>query len=295
MYSLSLQSLHGCAVLVAVSVVLSASVDADQPESAGNLRLMSYNIRYASPGDGADVWANRVETVAATIAKTDVCGLQEVTRPQLDDLRLRLPEYDWYGVGRDDGKDGGEFSPVFYKRERFERLEKGTFWLSSTPEKIGSKGWDAALPRVLSWVVLRDRTVDKTFWFGSTHFDHRGATARIESGKLIRSRSASVPKQIAAILAGDFNCLPDSEPYDAIVSGQSPAIIDARQSAASTAAGSPNSTWCGFKEIAPGRIIDHIFVTGPVEVTEYAVWNPKTQSDRFGSDHLPVVINAALR
>lgn len=256
---------------------------------------MSYNIRYASPGDGADVWSNRVDTVAATIAKTDVCGLQEVTRRQLDDLRSRLPDYDWYGVGRDDGKDGGEFSPVFYKRKRFERTGEGTFWLSPTPDEVGSKGWDAALPRVLSWVVLRDRTIDKAFWFGSTHFDHRGVNARRESGELIRSRSAALPDDTAAILAGDFNCLPDSEPYDAIVIGQTPAIRDARKLASSTAKGSPESTWCGFKKIVPGRIIDHVFVTGPITVDEYAVWNPKTPSDRFGSDHLPVVIRVTLR
>lgn len=254
---------------------------------------VTYNIRYASPRDGEDIWTNRVEAVADFIRTKDVVGLQEVTHPQLVDLQKRLADFDSYGVGRDDGKKGGEYSPVFFRRDRFEATDRGTFWLSDRPEKVGSKGWDAALPRVCSWVVLRDRKSDERFWIASTHFDHRGAKARHESGKLI-AKMAEKRKDLPIIVLGDFNCLADSPPYQSLVAeGTGFQLFDARKRSASKPTG-PDSTWCGFRQITPGRIIDHVFVNDRVAVDSLDTQNPKTSAGRFASDHLPVVVTVRV-
>lgn len=256
------------------------------------LSVVTYNIRYASPRDGLDVWSNRVESVAAFISRHDVAGLQEVTLAQLNDLRKRLPDFDWYGVGRDDGRSGGEHAVIFYRRGRLESLDQGTFWLSDKPEKAGSKGWDAALPRTCTWIVLRDRTADKTVWVANTHFDHRGANARSESARLIRRVADQKAGSLPVIVMGDFNCVPDSEPYRAITeSGQAgKALTDARRVTVSAPAG-PSSTWNGFREIVAERIIDHVFVRGSIEVSSLETLDPRTDSGRFASDHLPVRIS----
>lgn len=267
---------------------LAVTSRADQPSPP--LSVVSYNIRYANPQDGLDVWPNRVDAVVDFIAQHDIVGLQEVTFSQLGDLRERLAGFDWYGVGRDDGKTGGEHAVIFYSRDRIEAVEKGTFWLSEHPEKVGLKGWDAALPRTCTWMLLRDKATNHRVWIANTHFDHRGGNARTESGKLIRRVAAEKGGSLPVIVIGDFNCVPDSDPYRALTASGSDDdswLVDVRK-VSKTAPTGPTSTWNGFHEIVPRRIIDHVFVRGPLEVVEVETLNPKTQSGRFASDHLPV-------
>ncbi len=271
-------------LLVALSIAATATANA-----ADSFKVVSYNIRYANPQDGPDHWPNRVDAVAKTIDQHDIAGLQEVTYKQLLDLQSRLPDFDAYSVGREDGETAGEHTTILFRRERFEAMDKGTFWLSENPREVGSKSWDAAITRICSWAVLRDKQNNSKLWFGNTHFDHRGRTARYESGKLIQKRIAKKSGVLPVILVGDFNCLPDSDPYQAIITTSDKPLIDARLVSDSPVAG-PKSTWCGFKEIAPNRIIDHIFVAGPVDVESLTVLNPKTDKDRFASDHLPVQV-----
>lgn len=259
-----------------------------------SFKIVSYNIRYASPGDGDDVWPNRVDAVAKAIGQHDIAGLQEVTYPQLIDLQKRLPEFDTYSVGRDDGKTDGEHTSILFRRARFESTNQGTFWLSETPEVAGSKSWDAAITRICSWVVFRDKQTDHKFYFANTHFDHRGSKARRNSGKLIQTLIGQKAHGLPVVLTGDFNCLPDSRPYQAIVGGGKVPLADVRTVSKTPAAG-PNSTWCGFKQIAPNRIIDHVFVAGSIDVESVTVLNPKTEQDRFASDHLPVQVVVSLK
>ena len=259
-------------------------------DSSEATRMLSYNIRYASPGDGPDRWQHRADAVAAVIGGADIAGLQEVTWPQLQDLRERLGEFDWYGAGRKDGQTEGELSPVLYRRDRFERLDQGTFWLSDSPEAVGSRGWDAALPRVLSWVRLRDRQSGRMFVAASTHFDHRGQQARLESARLVRERLQMLGAETPVVLMGDFNCPPESEPYRVLTQESGPgerSFRDARLVTEAEPEG-PQSTWNGFEQIRPGRIIDHVFVTGQVDVKRFEIGDPKTEAGRFASDHLPV-------
>jgi len=264
--------------------------------AAEPLRVVTYNIRYASPNDGEDVWPNRVETVATFLRDFDVIGLQEVTPEQLADLQERLKDFDSYGVGREDGKSKGEHAAIFYRRDRLQAGKMGTFWLSETPEQVGSKGWDAALPRTCTWMVLRDHSTNQPIWVANTHFDHRGANARTESAKLIRRVVHSRRGDLPAIVMGDFNCLPGSDPYRALTdqdAADAPALHDARVVSQQPPSG-PSSTWSGFKEIAPDRIIDHLFVIGPLKVQSLQTLDPRTETGRFGSDHLPVAASIEL-
>lgn len=268
-------------------VVAETATEVDEGKS--QLKIATYNIRYANPGDGKDVWPNRREAVIQYIGQNTIIGLQEVTKPQLDDLRKGLPQFESYGVGRDDGKSGGEHSPVFYRKDRFEVIDKGTFWLSESPEKVGVKGWDAALPRTCTWIHFRDRQSGQELYVANTHFDHRGVTARTESGKLIAQRLRQLPDDLPIVVMGDLNCPPDAEPYNAIASS----FADARKVSDSMPTG-PTSTWNGFSEIIPDRIIDHLFVRS-INVSHLTTHNPKTSGDRFASDHLPVQAVVQLR
>jgi len=165
-------------------IVLSATpLRAEPKDEPATLHVMTWNIRYDNPGDGENAWPHRKDWVAEIIRreKADIIGLQEVLKGQLDDLTQRLPEMVAYGVGRDDGKMKGEYAPILYRRDRFELLDKSTFWLSKTPDVSGSKDWDAALTRIASWVKLKDKQTGKVFYFINTHFDHRGAEARLQS------------------------------------------------------------------------------------------------------------------
>ncbi len=248
----------------------------------GEVVLATYNIRYANPNDGKDVWTHRSETVVRYLADKDVFGLQEVTASQYQDLKAGLPDFASYGIGRDDGQSGGEHSPIFYRKDRFEPLRRGTFWLSEQPEAVGESGWDAALPRICTWMILRDRNSGQEFCVGNTHFDHRGKVARAEGAKLLAERVGELPDEMPIVLMGDFNCLPNSAPYQTLISP----LADARKVSQAPPRG-PDSTWNGFREIEPQRIIDHVFVRN-FDVVDFRVDDPKTEGGRFGSDHLPV-------
>ncbi|QEG00870.1 Endonuclease/Exonuclease/phosphatase family protein [Stieleria maiorica] len=276
-------------LLIALPIVsTSAQEESDDGPATQPLKVATYNVRYANPGDGEDVWPNRQEFVIEYCKRNDIIGLQEVTEPQFAQLRAGLTDFDSYGVGRDDGKSGGEHAPFFYRSDKFEVIDKGTFWLSESPETVGVKGWDAALPRTCTWIHFRDKRSGAEFYVANTHFDHRGAKARAESGKLLAKRLGQLPKELPIILMGDFNCMIDSEPYNAIVTS----LTDARNASESDPTG-PNSTWNGFKKIQPDRIIDHIFVRA-ADVRQLAVHDPKTDRGRFASDHLPVQIVVSL-
>ena len=252
------------------------------------ISIASYNIRYANPNDGEDIWEHRKEAVAEYLQRLDLVGLQEVTEPQLAYLRGKLAGFDSYGVGRDDGKSGGEHAPIFFRRDCFESIDQGTFWLSETPDVVGKKGWDAALPRTCTWMRLRHLASGNELYVANTHFDHRGLKARAESGKLLAERLGALPEKLPIVLLGDFNCLKESDPYNAITT----TLADARTQS-KTAPNGPSSTWNGFREIIPDRIIDHIFVRGLV-IGSIAVDDPKTSTGRFASDHLPVRCTISL-
>ncbi len=103
---------------------------------AQSVKVMSYNIRLDTEADGVNQWKNRSNKVVALIKKynPDLFGVQEALHNQMMDLQNNLPEYAFVGVGRDDGKEKGEYSAIFYKKDKFEVLKQNTFWLFYTGE-----------------------------------------------------------------------------------------------------------------------------------------------------------------
>lgn len=287
------QCLLYLALILVGSTISSAVGDDPVP-----FRAMTFNIRYDNPADGQNGWNHRRDTVAALIAerKVDFAGLQEVLASQLDDLRERLPEYEFVGVGRDDGQRKGEFSPLLVRKDSFTVASSGTFWLSPTPDKPGSKGWDAALPRVCTWARLQSRESGRSdLLAASTHFDHQGKQARLESATLIRQRLEAIARSEkvsgGAILLGDFNCQEKDAPYSALLgkadADSSMTWVDAYHSPNVVRKG-PDSTWNGFKEIVAGQRIDFVFLSG-LQAARHEIIDQRIQ-DRFLSDHLPVLV-----
>lgn len=257
------------------------------------LRLMTFNIRYNNPADGENAWPNRRDWVAQIVRErnTDLVGMQEALPGQIADLEQRLPDYAWHGVGRDDGKRGGEHTPIFYRKSRFEVLDQGAFWLSEQPEQPGSKGWDTAITRVTVWLKLKDRTTGKELFAFNTHFDHVGREARLQSAKLMLRKISQIAGQSPVVLTGDFNCTPTSPPYMALTAKTETdgalTLHDSREISKTKPQG-PDTTWNGFDRIVPDRRIDFVFVTPGVDVLSHTTLD-ESREGRFPSDHLPVL------
>ncbi len=184
------------------------------------MRVASFNVRYGTAPDGEHRWDVRKERVVAAIERigADVVGLQEALAFQASHLRDKLPAFEYFGAGRDDGKEAGEQCGILFRAARFERTGAGHFWLSETPDVAGSRGFDAALPRMATWVRLRDREAGgREVLVVNTHFDHRGARARLESAKLLLERVRALARDGPAVVTGDFNCGEGSEPYAALL------------------------------------------------------------------------------
>jgi endonuclease/exonuclease/phosphatase family metal-dependent hydrolase len=266
-------------------------------EAAAALRVMTFNIRMNTPADGPNAWPLRKDMAAGTISfeRVDIAGLQEVLRDQLQDLVALLPDYGWVGVGRDDGKEAGEYNPIFFLKARFKVLASSTFWLSETPESPGVKGWDAACPRVVTWARLRDEWTGRSLVAFNTHFDHMGETARRESAVLVLKELPPIAGGLPVVLTGDLNCTCEEVPYRTLVAagdGQ-PVLRDARTAAPGTPYGPPNS-FNGFQDGAlPGPPIDHIFVGPSFDVLRAGVL-PGRWGGRFVSDHYPVLAEVRL-
>ena len=278
----------GCLTLLVLTLLLVMHPCMGFSEES-DLRVMSFNIRYANRGDGPNGWEFRADTVATIIADhADVVGVQEALAQQVKGLADRLPGFRWVGVGRNNGRQSGEFAAIFYRDARFRLQQDSTFWLSETPDRVGSRGWDADLPRIVTRARLYDRNTNKEFEFWNTHFDHVGRMARQNSARLIRSRLQQDQFRLPVILTGDFNCREDSKPYQILAEKTGAArLVDARSISSKSPEG-PNSTWNGFQKVSEGQRIDFIWTSDKTPVLEHRILDVRTGTGRFASDHLPV-------
>lgn len=288
--ALATLALAGCVFAGAVPVARErAAAPPARPAAAEPIRAMTFNIRLDTPSDGANAWPNRRELVAALIRHEapDILGMQEVLLGQKRDLEAALPAYAMLGVGRDDGREAGEFSPLAYRRERFELVASGTFWLSPTPDQP-STGWDAALPRVATWGILRERVSNGRLAVINTHFDHVGETARAQSAdQIVRWLAAGPGAGLPAIVLGDFNATPASEPYRRLTA-RTTGLLDTRDASRTPPYGPPG-TFTGFDIArADAAPIDHIFATDDFVVENHAVITQHWRG-RLPSDHYPVL------
>lgn len=231
----------------------------------------SYNMRNANGSDSTagNGWGRRYPVIAEMVRfyGFDIFGTQECFLHQLQDMKAALPGYDYIGAGRDDGKDKGEHSAIFYRTDKFDLVEKGDFWLSETPDKP-SKGWDAVLPRICSWGHFKCKDTGFEFLFFNLHMDHMGKQARVESALLVQEKIKEFGTELPAILTGDFNVDQTHQSYEALVS--TGMLKDSYEAADFRYA--TNGTFNSFNpnSFTTSRI-DHVFVSPAFHVIKYGV------------------------
>ena len=257
------------------------------------VKVMTFNIRYGLANDGTNSWPYRAHLVVETVRAfdPDLIGMQEVLLFQANWLRQQLPEYAFHGAGREDGKLRGEMVPIFYKTNRFALVRSGHFWLSETPEVPGSKSWDSSLPRMVSWVILRDLQTGTRFLYMNTHFDHRGPVARAASARLIRQWVKTHAPDLPILITGDFNSTEDDEPYQILVLGRglpqkASRWIDAYRIIHPTPTGW-EATYHGWKGVQKGKRIDWIIHSPDFVPLEAQILHFQ-DSGHYPSDHYPV-------
>lgn len=264
--------------LICLSIFSVTNAQKNQP-----INIITYNIRLNTSSDGINAWPNRKENVKSLVKfyDADILCVQEALPDQFDDL-LANSDFDVVGVGRDDGKRKGEFSAVYFNKNRFTKKDGGTFWLSLTPN-IPSKGWDAALNRVCSWVRLYDKTNKKEFLVFNTHYDHVGVQARIESAKLLKQKIQEIAPKLPVVFTGDLNVTPETEAIATIKSF----LTDAKEISVEPHYG-PNGTFNSFNFNSDLKNrIDYIFVNKGFKVLKHATLSD-SKDQRYYSDHLPV-------
>lgn len=270
--------------LIGVLIFISASFFAN---AQTEVKLMSYNIRLDLKSDGENWWEKRKDKVAGMINyyEADFVGLQEVVHNQLLYLKDSLRGYDFIGVGRDDGKEAGEYSCIFYKKDKYTIVQQSTFWLSPTPD-LPSKGWDAALNRVCTYGLFKNNKTKQLLWVFNTHFDHMGKQARLESAKLIIKKISELnTKNYPVLVSGDFNSRPEDEPSKCMI-----ANMQNSRSISKLVYGNVD-TWNAFKfHEKPEGCIDYIFVSNDqrISVSKFATITDSYEM-KYPSDHFPVL------
>ncbi|MBK0380746.1 endonuclease/exonuclease/phosphatase family protein [Mucilaginibacter segetis] len=271
---------------IIIVLLLLASTSLTQ---AQQLNIGTYNLRYDAKSDSiaGNGWRQRYPNIAQLIMfnELDVFGTQEGLYHMLNNLTDSLPGYKWIGAGRDDGKNGGEHSAIFYKADKFKILKSGDFWLSTITDRP-NKGWDAVLPRICSWAEFQDKKTGFKFFFFNLHMDHIGVIARKESSKLVLTKVREMAGNTPTIVTGDFNVDQTSDSY--AVLNDSGLFKDSYELSPVKLA--PSNTFNGFDANTAGHSrIDHIFVSKQFKVTRYGILT-NTYHGRTPSDHYPVVI-----
>lgn len=280
-----------CALLLSACGGKKAKQQDETSTTSGNkvqVEWATFNMRYDNPQDSLNNWKYRKDTVCQYIQMKhlDIIGMQEILHNQLEDLKAGLPEYAAIGVGRDDGKEAGEYSPLFYRKDKFDVLDSNTFWLSQYPDSAGFIGWDGACTRIATWAKFKDKQTGKIFMAVNTHFDHVGTEARRQSALLIIRKIKEIVGNNPAVVTGDFNVNDRSEAYQTITTNEF-VLKDAYKMTDKKSG--PDYTFHDFGRYAMDKRekIDFIFVTPQINVlnTEIAQ-NPETKTG-YLSDHNP--------
>lgn len=275
-------------IVLLFCMFLCFSIDA---KTKSEFVVASFNIRYDNEKDGLNSWKYRKDYVNSLIRfyEFDIFGIQEGLINQVRDIET-LNEYGRIGVGRDDGKEGGEHSAVFYRKDRFDLISSGNFWLSETPDKP-SFGWDAQCRRICSWGKMKDKYTGKIFVFFSVHFDHKGNKARINSSELMLDKVKQIAGNYPAVCVGDFNGVPDSEHIKILT--DSKYFLDSRNVSKEKPYGTEGTTSRFDVNDPQESRIDYIFVTPQVKVLKYGTLN-EAQHRRYPSDHFPIMVKLDL-
>lgn len=297
---------RGFAALFLLGVVHGSgvAVAAEAADASHDLRVMSFNVRFAKAGHSEAAKENnwndpehpRRERAIRVVRefRPDLLGVQEAREGQIEDLQKALPDYDYYGVGRDDGKTAGECSGIFFRKDRFDKTDAGSFWLSETPDTPGTTFAPNKLPRVASWVRLKDRVADREFVYLNMHWDHQDVPAREKAAALVRERLEKIEKDGLLIVTGDLNSFEDTKAFATLTQ---PTATDARKLADSYRELHPEraedeASFDGWSGNTEGSRIDFILHTAGL--TPEAAEIVRTNYDGlWPSDHYPVT--ATLR
>lgn len=273
-----------------LALITFVTLQSCNDSKALELKVMTFNIRLDTPDDSLNNWQYRKDITAQVIKNydVDILGTQEVLPNQMLDLIERLEGYIPVGVGREDGANKGEYSALFYKKDKFKEIKSGTFWLSQTPDIQGSMGWDAACNRVATWALLENVANAKRFFAINTHLDHVGQKARLNGVTLILEKARAIAGDLPIILTGDFNAEPESTVIQHVISAKTPNNLINSRDIAIIKNDAPG-TFHDFGKLAKNKreYIDYIFVSKGIDVLEYKVTEEK-MNNKFISDHTPV-------
>jgi endonuclease/exonuclease/phosphatase family metal-dependent hydrolase len=249
--------------------------------------FISFNVRCGNANDGVNHWDNRAETATRFIVDLapDILGLQEPLSFQVAAFAQALPDYDWVGVGRDDGGFGGEFCPIFVRRDQFQILEHGTFWLSDTPEVVGSRTWGNRCVRICTWAKVTSAD-EQVFWVYNCHLDHESQLARERAAEQILSDISHRAGNDPVVWMGDFN----ASESNSIIPTLSAQLTDTYRTLHPDGSA---RTFTGFDDHAPLDKIDYIWASRnwKIEAAEILTDRP---DGRFPSDHEPITARLRL-
>lgn len=271
-------------LLLTAFILLTGSAYATEP-----LRVMTFNLRYITSSDkGERAWTARRDQAADVIKKDapDLIGIQEGLRPMLNDIAERVPGYVEIGSGRNNGRAGGEYTALLVKADRFTVQESGTFWLSDTPEIVGSKTWGNRVVRICTWAKLFDRRNRKEFHFFNTHLDHETPLARQKGTELIVSRMAARGTDGLFILTGDLNARP-KDPLHAVLTSGPCELVDVWAALHPAATREESATVHSFTGKPDGARIDYIYASRGFSRIDAEVLRSNINGN-YPSDHYPV-------
>jgi len=291
---------------------IAAYFQSGKPHAAAvggiSLNVLTFNIRYNNPGDGKDAWPNR-RAMASDLIRTgryDVVGLQEALHSQLQDLLAYLPEFSSIGVGRDDGKEQGEYAAILYRNDRFKVIESGTFWLSDTPDVPGSKSWGNTITRICTWARLAEKNgTNSSFYVYNVHLDHESQPSREKSARLVLDRIANRATKDPVVWTGDFNAgeanaavrsvkgtIEEKGTDGAPATPRLPTFVDSFRILHPHEKNT--GTFHAFKGGTDGDKIDYIFVPKEAATVEATI-HRENKEGRYPSDHFPVSARIVLR
>lgn len=270
--------------LLVFSVALCASDINAQTKPSSDLKVMTFNIRYGTANDGENSWQFRREFVFETIKKfgPEILGLQEALFFQIDEILKQFPNMALIGVGRDDGKQAGEYSCILFDKNRFKVDTTETFWFSETPSVPGSKNWGNNITRICTWAKFTDSVSKKKFYFYNVHLDHESQPSREKSTELLLAKMNMQKEKLPEILSGDFNCGDINPAIRTITNGgldDSYRVLHKKMA--------DEGSFNEFKGVTSGEKIDFIFISKHLKV-KHAEIVRDSYSGKFPSDHFPV-------
>ena len=277
-----MKNLKSCLLLVLLAYVTIVLCGCSDNKDNLTIKYISYNIRYGTADDGDNAWDIRKPATKEMISieQPDVFGLQEALVGQLEYIDSNFPQYSRVGVGRDDGKEEGEFMAVYYRNDKFKLLDNGNFWLSETPDEC-SMGWDAACRRIVTWAKLKDKETGKVFYAFNTHLDHVGEEARRKGLALIVERIGDMNKHnLPMVLTGDFKVFPD----DSCLTELDMMMKSARVFAAVSDTTASFNNWG-----REAKVIDYNYYKGFSDCHDFRVVTESFAGKPFISDHYPIV------